>query len=112
MTSLLTNTSAASRSTRIFSVALYGPFASDHVWQPRIWWRIVIVLGACADALATKIAATMPRANAAIHKCFFRFMVPPLLRRTLVANGAHLIGGDADSPAGIPQRYQRLAAAA
>src|SRR5436190_20790499 len=48
ITSLFTNRSVASRSTRIFSVALYGPFANAQAWQPWVWWRIVMICVASA----------------------------------------------------------------
>src|SRR3989442_4153198 len=72
---------------------------------------MVTVLGACADALPAKIAAVTPSANAAIRRCFFLFMMPPLLQRNVVAYGGHPLGRDADSPSGIPPGYQWFAVA-
>src|SRR5919204_5758084 len=57
ITSLLITCTSASRSARIRSDGVHALPVTDHAWQPRIWWRIVIVLTPCADAPAAGAAA-------------------------------------------------------
>src|SRR6266540_2071391 len=74
MTSLSTKRTTVPAFSVTESVALGLPLPSCHMWQPRIWWLIVIVAVPAADAADV---ATSPT-RAASRSVPFTDMVPPL----------------------------------
>src|SRR6266516_2845169 len=75
ITSLSTIVIVPLRAIRVDCAAAQAPPLTDHVWQPRTWWRITSALdfGACEATAAAEPAATPHRATIAAlmtSECF------------------------------------------
>src|SRR5262249_53690762 len=80
MTSLFRTVRVAPRESWTTCVALYAPPFNDHVWQPRIWWRMVSVVAVPWADAADTISAAEHAASAATRRrmrFFFWLMTSP-----------------------------------
>src|SRR6266511_4116131 len=79
MTSLFTNLSTVPALTDVESAGCGFPFPTGHIWQPRVWWLIVIVAVPPAGAVDVITSATSAaRPSVARRSVLFVGMVPPL----------------------------------